>query len=259
MPSANVSWFDYLNGNTETKPQALRLFPHIKHRRGPSKRLYARLLRERFRFLREVYASIDPDTLLALWQDPDLLDAERQRWPGLEFDAFASRSQAFPLALLREEPHELFYYQALRDRLRLRLQPGEKVYFLGPTAGGALEAIAEAGGEPVLVADDAEWVTLCEERMLDNRLPFDSMPLSEIALRPVCAKYVVLSKWLQNAELAIRNAYRIMGICGVLHFPPTNLAMLEEAQRANLRVLADSQRVVAGYLKHPGLPAQLEG
>lgn len=254
------SFQEYLRNLPEPSPGDLVVFPLVDETtKMPPKRLREKMLRDRFRWLRAMYSSTDPADLYTMWSDPEFFLRERRACKEQQLLDFFRNSYVFAIHLLQEEPDSLYYLRILRDSLRLRVQAGEPVCFVGPTSGAELEAIVSAGGDPVLVADDSKWAHLCEERMLDNRLPFESLAPRDFVRNPFGAKYVVLSKWLQNPFLHMKNAYRALGLCGFVFFPATNLSMAEAAESLDLRPIDENQNAVCGWFKHPGLPVEISG
>jgi hypothetical protein len=242
-------WSDYICGS-EDLLHGLPLFPLIDGECPPLEEIET----DRFRWLVRTYPD-DPENLFKVWKDKTFLMDERRAMGNISLEDFYTHSVGLGVLLLRKEARNLLFLQALRNSLALRIEPGETVFFVGPTSGAEVEAIHAAGGKPILVSieDDSKWQHLAEVRLFDSRVPFETFEPDRFEQNPYDTRHVVLSSWLPDVEYYVKLAYNSVGSYGFLYHVTTNLSMCHELQQLNLRRLDTFQKSIGVCLKYPKL------
>jgi hypothetical protein len=240
------TWVGYLRGKKVRGP--LSLFPRID---APvSLEDQGEMERDRFMWLREVQEKT-PDALYNLWTNRNLLLDERHTSKVEKLEDFYAASEVFGYHLLREEIHQFDYLRSLRDCLRLRLAPGEPVVFVGPTAGGDLEVIHDAGGFPILVPliPESRWSEITTLKMFETRVPFEDGTLKQLVQQAWGARFIIISSWCTEPQTYLRLAVESIGKYGFIVSPATNLIVLHEAKQLSLHVVDTFQREVGIFYK----------
>ncbi len=235
----------------DAKPvRSISLFPAIDQEMDAH--ALSAMERDRFCYLLDLYPD-DPDQMFKFWIDETFMVEERKRFPKLNLSRFYDVSIGLSLLLLRKEIRHLNYLRALRTSLGLRLSIGTPVFFFGPTSGSELEAIHAAGGRPILVSNDetAKWQHLCEARLLDSRVPFDTVHSSELHKSSFSAHHAVLSSWLPEPTKTVKQALRSLGKFGILFNSRTNLQVGHAIKKLSLRQLDTYQTDVGVWFKPP--------
>lgn len=235
------NWRSYLGGEPQVV-ESIPLFPRIDGDLSAAD--LTALEHDRFQYINGIYPD-PPETLFQLWIDENFM-LDEQRALGLPLEEFYEASVGLALLLMRKEIQGLNYLRNLRDLLKLRLSPDTPVLFFGPTSGGELEAIHDAGGWPVLISSgDPKWQHLAETRLLDDRVAFDTA-------ERCMAHHAVLSPWLPDPERTVHEAYESLGKYGMLFHPPrTNLAVGHAVEGLGLRPADTHQTSVGAWFKPP--------
>lgn len=244
LSNGSMEWLDYLGGRLKSYEGETSLFPLVDELELDEETKHC-LRKDRFRWLR----SISPDAsdwLFEVWGKGS--DAILDEPSGFR------TSEAFGPCLLRMEVDNIPYYQRLRDCLRIRVRRGQPVLVIGPTSGAEVQAVVDFGAEAYLLADEAPWRVLCNERLHDDRTPFHNLPTSRLTGNCVDSKYAVLSPWLPTPEHWVRLAYEAIGRWGFILFPRKAVRFRDEADRLGMDEMDGYQDEVAVYFKHPALP-----
>jgi hypothetical protein len=169
-------------------------------------------------------------------------------------ESFHRRSCLLPFLIAKLEASNLPYYRQLKECLKLRpVRKSGRVFCLGPTAGGEIEAISAAGGRPYLVSDsESRWQTVCEERLFEGGVWFENVTSDDFHQNLVNFRYVVISAWVSDPSEAVRSAYNALGEHGFVFFPATQTKLIAAATALGMRRQDDFQEAVAVYFKHPG-------
>ena len=249
------NWEQYI-GSRKTWRRDTALFPMLDGEL-PERDL---LLIDRFRWLCSTF-DVDTDKLFERWKEAgDSLTEERIENASMLLQEFHNYSINLALVMAQSETerHNLDYYRQLRDALKLRpVRRKLPVLVIGPTFGGEVEAVSNAGGSPVLIADTSPWLRITEERLFHDRVEFDTLSPSSFSKKPVHSRYVVVSSWVPDPVIAVTTAYNALGECGFVCFPATNPSLTDVAERVRLKRLDSLQPEVAAYFKHPGLEETL--
>jgi len=178
---------------------------------------------------------------------------ERKALGNIDLEKFYSNSVGLGLTLLRKEVRQVAYLRTLRNCLRSRLDVGTRVCFFGPTSGAELEAIHDAGGRPVLVSDDedSKWQHICESRLLDSRIPFDTISPAKLLRSPYRSHFSVLSALLTDPKKSVSLALASLGLWGFLVAPRTNLSLGHQVQKLPLKQVDTHQASVGVWFKPP--------
>jgi hypothetical protein len=176
---------------------------------------------------------------------------------GLTISTFQERSRRFPVVLLREEVPQLYvYYRYLRSVLRARVLPGEPVYVFGPTVGGDLEMIHDAGGIPCLVTRrPSRWQEVLEERLFEDDVPFETISRARVLSGSEVVKKSIITPWEEDTTALLRTLYNLSGRWGFLFGNTKHRAFTSEAER--LRLSPYKRGVVSTYLKDPAHPEEV--
>lgn len=241
-------WAQYV-GDTKP-PRNISLFPEIDEPIDGSS--LTTMERDRFCYLVGLFPD-DPDKMFDLWIDESYMFEERKNFPELTMSRFYNVSIGLSLLLLRKEIRHLNYLRALRTALGLRISIGTPVFFFGPTSGAELEAIYAAGGHPILVSTDesAKWQHLAETRLLDSRVPFDTVLSGDLRKSGYTAHHAVLSPWLPEPTRTVKQALRSLGKFGILFNQRTNLQVGHAIEKLSLRQLDTYQTDVGVWFKPP--------
>lgn len=241
----------------------LRLFPTLDHcwpDHPDWPIVSAEMLADRFEWATKFFYTT-PQELYGAWCDDDLWHKERvATWPELQQDEDYWEAQfrsyrTLGLSLLRDEVRNVKYLRSLRDSLSFRIKPGEPVLFVGPTAGGEVEAIADSRALPVFVTSGGECSDLAEERLLHDKIDYEtywSPSYSSLGWR---ARYVVLSSYLPNPRATIAAAYEAVGMYGFVLCETNKMVLVQELEAVGLYRTTDPG--CACFFKHPDLPLHL--
>lgn len=242
----NPEWWDYIGGSKSRG--SLSLFPSLDED-FPEYDLGA-LERDRFRWLLEV-SEKTPEQLFSLWTNRNLLMEERASSKIEKLEDFYASSEVFGYHLLREEVYQTSYLLSLRNCLRLRLEPEEPVVFIGPTAGGELEAIRSAGGFPILatLVPDPKWEEFTSLKMFEIRVPYEDWSMADVMRRSAPFRFVIISSWCTEPQTYTRLAVGALGTYGWFITPATNLSALHEAKQLSLHAVDTFQREVGVFYK----------
>lgn len=210
----------------------------------------ARIERDRFRWLLEVVED-PPEKVFSLWTDRARLLEERASSKIEKPEDFYAASEVFGYHLLREEVYQTDYLRSLRDCLRLRLAPEEPVVFIGPTSGGELEAIYNAGGFPVLatLVPDPRWEEFTSLRMFECRVPYENWRMTDVLRSSADFRFIIVSSWCTEPQTYTRLAVESLGSYGFVLTPSTNLSALHEAKQLSLHAVDTFQREVGVFYK----------
>jgi hypothetical protein len=244
-------WVSYLQADKGWTPvTSIPLFPAID---GPlDAAAVTKMEQDRFSWLVALYGD-SPHTLFTLWTDETFMMDERKALGNISLDKFYVHSVGLGLHLLRREVRQLAYIRALRNALRSRLDPGIPVFFFGPTSGAEIEAIHNAGGRPILVSQDegSKWQHLCEARLLDSRVPFDTVAASRLRRSRYSAHFAVLSGTMADPKRTVPLALAALGKFGFLVTPRTNLSLGHQVQKLSLKQVDTHQTSVGVWFKPP--------
>lgn len=241
-------WAQYVG---DAKPvKSISLFPQIDTTLDAA--ALTKMEKDRFCYLVELFPD-DPEQLFKLWIDETFLIEERKSFPSLSKSKFYNVSIGLSLLLLRKEIRHISYLRALRTALGLRLSIGTPVFFFGPTSGSEIEAIDAAGGYPILVSTDeeAKWQYLCETRLLDSRVPFDTVRACDLKKGRHTAHHAVLSSWLPEPARTVKQALKSLGKFGMLMGSSTNIQVGHAIEKLSLRQLDTYQTDVGVWFKPP--------
>lgn len=241
-------WCHYVG---DAKPvKSIALFPKILSTLGSTD--IDKMERDRFCYLVELFPD-DPERLFRLWIDETYMVEERNLFPNLTLARFYDVSIGLSLLLLRKEIRHISYLRALRTALGLRISIGTPVYFFGPTSGSEIEAIYAAGGFPILVSTDetAKWQHLAETRLLDSRVPFDTVKSCALHHRKDQVHHAVLSPWLPDPTKTVKQALKSLGKFGTLFSQRTNLQVGHTIEKLSLHQLDTYQTNVGVWFKPP--------
>jgi hypothetical protein len=246
-----TEWQEYLQATKDWKPEtSIRLFPAIDEHLDAGS--ISKMERNRFSWLVGLYDD-DPHTLFTLWTDETFMMDERKALGNITLDEFYVHSVGLGLTLLRKELRQIEYLRALRNCLRSRLDPNVPVYFFGPTSGAEIEAIHDAGGRPILVSqnDTSKWQHLCEARLLDSRIPFDTVTNVRLRRSRYRAHFAVISGCLTDPKKTVPLAENALGKFGFLITPRTNLSLGHQVQKLSLKQVDTHQTSVGVWFKPP--------
>lgn len=249
-----MTWQEYLDHCLESYPEDIGLFPYIDEELD-TPQFREKLRKARFRWLKECYEEEDRDRVFRSWQSAtDAIIAERDLIGGELWEFYHSSDWLF-LYMLRGEADKLSYYKALRNELALRTGNDRPVVFLGPTAGGELEAIEDAYGLPVVVSlsTDAKWVPLLEERLIHDSIRYRAYTYDAFAKERPETRFVVLSNFIPDAATAVRVAFNCLETCGFILFHSKNEVMVREAESLGMVRRTDNSDALAVYFKHRGI------
>lgn len=229
---------------------SIPLFPHIDEPLDAD--AISKMERDRFSWLVALYDD-SPRTLFTLWTDETFMMDERKALGNITLEKFYEISVGLGLHLLRREVRQIEYLRALRNSLRSRLDPGTPVYFFGPTSGAEIEAIHDAGGRPILVSKDesSKWQHLCESRLLDSRVPYDTVTYSRLRRSRYKAHFAVLSEHLTDPGKIVPQAHAALGKFGFLLAFCTNLSLGHQVRKLSLKQVDTHQTSVGVWFKPP--------
>lgn len=248
---SSKSWLDYLDGVETTYPEDISLFPLIDEE-PDTPHFREKLLKARFRWIKEQYERDTWEMLLAMWHNRDLLLEARGANAHLDLFDFYNHSEALVLHLLRAEADNLSYYKQLRDALRLRVRLGTSVLFLGPTIGAEIEAISQAGGAPAIITHvkGIPWIRAFHERMFHDSVQAHVYTYNELVRYRPETHFVVLSNFIPEIASALRLASQYVGSYGYILFSAQNKKMVEAAENLGM-IRRDVERSeLATFFKH---------
>lgn len=249
-----MDWLEYLDGVTASHPEDISLFPYVDEEEDTA-RMREKMLKARFRWLKEYRCDVLREDLYTEWRNDDLLIESRRSDRHVDLHDFYNRSEHLGLHLLRVEVSNLSYYKQLRDALKTRIRRDTPVIVFGPTSGAEAEAVTEAGGSPKVVAFDsnAPWVHQLHERMFHDSQEYEVYTYDEFARNALTARYIVLSNFIPDIPGALRLAKQHVGSYGFVLFSAENKCMMREAEELGLFRVDEHRDAVAVEFKHRAL------
>jgi hypothetical protein len=252
-----TEWLDYLDGVEPSYPEDIALFPYIDEE-PDDERTRLKMLKARFRWLKDFRHSMSRKVLFAEWQNRDILIDTRTAQRHVDLHDFYNREESLGLHLLRSEVDNLSYYKQLRDALKLRIRRDMPVLIFGPTAGAEVEAITDAGCSPKIVVYDpkAPWVNQLHERMFHDSQEYEVYTYDEFARSQPESRFVVLSNFIPDIPTALRLASAHVGSHGFVLFSSANRAFIRGAKTLGLIRVDGNREDLAVNFKHRAFTEQ---
>lgn len=247
-----MRYVDYLNGAIDPYSESIRLFPLIDEEEDTPV-FQENLRKARFRWYKELYEECDRQALYEIWENPE--DSLLEEWFQNKDDSFYSKSEFLPVFLLKREVSTLTYFKELRDTLRIKLRRKDRVLVVGPTAGGELEAIDDAGGIPCLVAGEGvcPWYDLVIERAAHDSVSLETYTYEEFLSNTDQIRYFILSSYVPDVSLLVKMAKMALGAYGFLFFEKQKAFKSSKINVSKLLAIDEDLDRLGVYFKHRGL------
>lgn len=250
-----MEWKTYVKEQTHPVKADLRLFPGIRQRPLDTESM----LVNRFRWL----ARVQPESherVFQTWGNPeDAFLEERLADMNRPLQVFHQLSKTFPALLAKTEVDRLNYYSELYEFCRIMpVREAVPVVVVGPTFGGEIEAIDEAGGIGCLCGRWNRWLSIAEERLLHDRVGFESLK-GEFSAKTYTNHFIVVSSWVPDPVNTMRLVYDSLGDFGFVLFPRRTISLSAEASRLGLMRKFDGFSDLDVFYKDAGMPSTSGG